>query len=193
MKITKLIITVLALAAAVGCGAQDKGHPAAQDRGGDDKGGWHDRDGDGRGPWRGGEHGEEGMGMGMMGPMSPHLLRDLKLTPEQEKKFKDQRLEVEKKKIQLHADRAMLELDLRNVLSTYPVNQGEAMKIGEKISDLEKKGVLLKVEAWSRFLSGLTAEQHRKLMDAQEEFRERQKAWHEMQGHHDEWEGGGPH
>jgi Spy/CpxP family protein refolding chaperone len=122
----------------------------------------------------GGRWGHEGGGLGM-GPMNPRILRELKLSPEQEKKFREQRLAFEKKKIQLHSDRALLELDLRNVLSMYPVNQPEAMKIGEKIADMERKATLLRVEGISQFLSGLTADQHRKLLEIQAEYRDRHR------------------
>jgi Spy/CpxP family protein refolding chaperone len=132
--------------------------------------------GPGGGRWEHGPGRDDGLGMG---PMNPRMLRELGFTPEQERRFKEQRLAFEKKKIQLHSDRAMLELDLRNVLSTYPVNQAEAVKIGEKISDLEKRAVMLRVEGLTKFLGALSAEQHRKLLDLQAELREKHRAWKE--------------
>jgi Spy/CpxP family protein refolding chaperone len=177
MNKSKGWITALALAAAMGSWAQDRdGEGGGMDGGGP---------GSGAGRWHHERGHEDGLGMG---PMNPRVLRELGFTPEQERKFKEQRLAFEKKKIQLHSDRAMLELDLRNVLSTYPVNQAEAVKIGEKISELEKKAVMLRVEGFTRFLGGLTAEQHRKLMDLQAELREKHRAWREEGGDKD----GGP-
>src|SRR5690349_21025302 len=105
MNKSKAWIMAMAMAAAMGTWAQDKGDGPMGRHGGRPFG-----------------H-EDHMGMG---PMNPRVIKELGLSPDQEKKFKEQRLAFEKKKIQLHSDRAMLELDLRNVLSTYPVNQGEA-------------------------------------------------------------------
>ena len=116
---------------------------------------------------------------GEMGFFHPRLIKELNLTPEQQKKFKDYRLGFEKRKIQLRSDKAMLELDLKNVLSTYPVNQAQAMKIGEKIGDLEKKSLLLKVEAWSQFLANLSPEQHQRVVDFQAEFKQKRREWRE--------------
>jgi len=129
--------------------------------------------GDHGGPeWGGGEH-----GMDMI--FSPHMFHELNLTPDQEKKLKDMHLANEKKKIQLFGERMSLELDLKNVLSTYPVNKSEALKIGEKISDVEHKMLTLKIESMSDILGSLTADQHRKLMDLQAEMMEKRKAWRE--------------
>jgi Spy/CpxP family protein refolding chaperone len=129
------------------------------------------------GPQGRGPGGGPGMSMGMGMDFNPRMLRDLKLNPDQEKKLKDGRLAFQKKKIQLHGEKAVLELDLKNVLSTYPVNKAEAFKIADKIAEVDKKMMSLKIESMVQLLSGLTAEQHAKLMDLQEEWHEKRKAW----------------
>lgn len=177
MSKSKAWITALALSAAMGSWAQDRDDEGGPDGAPTEMGMRHGR-------WDRGDH-EHGPGLGM-GPLDPRMLRELGFTPDQERKFKDQRLAFEKKKIQLHSERALLELDLRNVLTTYPVNQGEAVKIGEKIAELEKKGVMLRVEGLTQFLGGLTAEQHRKLQDLQAEMREKRRAWKEERGKGDD-------
>lgn len=111
--------------------------------------------------------------------LHPKLLRELNLTPEQQKKFKAARLAVQKQKIQLQSEKAISELDLKNALTAYPVNKEEAMKAGEKVADADRKLTLLKVESWSQFQAGLTAEQHHKLMDIQADLHARRKAWRE--------------
>lgn len=115
--------------------------------------------------------------------MIPRLMRDLNLPPDQQQRLKDSHLAMQKRKIQLQSDKAILELDLKNVFSTYPVNQAEAMKIGEKIADVDRKLTLLKVETMGKFLAGLTAEQHRKLQEIQADMMEKRRAWHEEYGH----------
>lgn len=132
-------------------------------------------------PGGGGEGRHEG-GVAPMETVSPRMMRDLHLTADQEKKMKESRLLVQKKQIQMRSDKAMLELDLKNVLSTYPVNMTEAMKLGEKVADIEQKMIMLKVESWGGFLAGLTAEQHRKLMDIQADLKEKRKAWRDDSG-----------
>jgi Spy/CpxP family protein refolding chaperone len=119
--------------------------------------------------------GGAGAGMGM--DFNPRMLRELHLTADQEKKLKDGKLAAQKRKIQLHGDKAVLELDLKNILSTYPVNKAEALKLADKIAEVDKKLMTLRVESMVALLSGLTAEQHAKLLDIQEEWRERRKAW----------------
>jgi Spy/CpxP family protein refolding chaperone len=136
------------------------------------------------GGMRGGPGGPGGMG-GAGGPgvgamdFNPRMLRELSLSPDQEKKLKDTRLAAEKRKIQLHGEKAIIELDLKNVLGTHPVNKAEALKLAEKIADVDKKLLLLKVETMSQLMAGLTAEQHAKLMILQEEWKEKRKAWKE--------------
>lgn len=125
------------------------------------------------GPGRDGGMGENAM------DFNPRMLRELKLSPEQETKLKVTRLAAEKRKIQLRGDKAMVELDLKNVLGTYPVNKTEALKLAEKIADADKKLLLLKVETMSLLMAGLTADQHAKLMTLQEEWQEKRKAWKE--------------
>jgi Spy/CpxP family protein refolding chaperone len=110
---------------------------------------------------------------------NPRMIRELNLAPNQEKQLKEAKLAMQKKKIQLHGEKAVIELDLKNVLSTYPVNKAEAMKLAEKIADVDRKMTLLRVEAMTQLLSGLTAEQHAKLMDIQAEWQEKRKAWRE--------------
>ncbi len=112
-------------------------------------------------------------------PLNPKLLRELDLTPEQQKKFKEAHLTVQKRKIQLQSEKAISELDLKNALTSYPVNKGEAMKAGEKVAEADRKLTLLKVESWSQFQAGLSAEQHHKLMDIQADLHSRRQAWRE--------------
>jgi Spy/CpxP family protein refolding chaperone len=119
--------------------------------------------------------GGAGAGMGM--DFNPRMLRELHLTADQEKKLKDGKLAAQKRKIQLHGEKSVLELDLKNILSTYPVNKAEALKLADKIAEVDKKLMTLRVESMVALLSGLTAEQHAKLLDIQEEWRERRKAW----------------
>ena len=133
-------------------------------------------------PPGGGGEGRHDGGVAPMETVSPRLMRDLHLTADQEKKMKESRLLVQKKQIQMRSDKAMLELDLKNVLSTYPVNMTEAMKLGEKVADIEHKTIMLKVESWGGFLASLTAEQHRKLMDIQADLKEKRKAWRDDSG-----------
>ncbi|GEM_PF-3032672 len=127
------------------------------------------------GPPGGGPGGGPGQGMGI--EFNPRMLRELHLTADQEKKLKEGRLASQKKKIQLHSDKAILELDLKNILSTYPVNKAEAFKVADKIADVDKKMMSLRVESMVALLSGLTAEQHAKLMDIQDEWMEKRKTW----------------
>jgi Spy/CpxP family protein refolding chaperone len=127
--------------------------------------------GGGRGP------GGPGGGVGM--EFNPAMIRELHLSPDQEKKLKEGRLAVQKKKIQQHSDKAILELDLKQVLSTYPVNKAEALKLADKIAEVDKKILSLRIESMVQLLSGLTSEQHAKLMVLQEEWHEKRKAWME--------------
>ncbi len=134
--------------------------------------------------WAGAQPGEMRDGPPHDGPpgmemMIPRLMRELNLPPEQQQKLKEAHLALQKRKIQLQSDKAILELDLKNVFSTYPVNQSEAMKIGEKIADVERKLTLLKVEAMGKFLAGLTADQHRKVQEIQADLMEKRRAWSE--------------
>jgi Spy/CpxP family protein refolding chaperone len=126
------------------------------------------------GPGPGGPGGPGGGG-GMA--FNPRLLRELHLSADQEKKLKEGRLAAQKKKIQLHGEKAVLELDLKNILSTYPVNKAEALKLVDKIAEVDKKMLALRVESMVQMLSGLTSEQHAKLMGLQEEWQEKRKAW----------------
>ncbi|MEO6094729.1 MAG: periplasmic heavy metal sensor [Fibrobacteria bacterium] len=128
------------------------------------------------GGFREGPHGGPGGG-GMGMDFNPRMLRELHLSADQEKKLKDGKLAVQKQKIQLHSDKSVLELDLKNILSTYPVNKAEALKLADKIADVDKKLMTLRVESMVALLSGLTAEQHAKLLDIQEEWHEKRKAW----------------
>lgn len=137
----------------------------------------------------GGGHGRHG-GHGGHGPdggpgmdfIHPKVFKELGLTEEQQKRLKDQRLENQKRRIQLRSEKAILELDLENVFATAPVKEAEARKIAEKIAEVDRKALLLRVESMSRFLAGLTAEQHRKVMEHQAEMREKRKAWREEMG-----------
>lgn len=122
-----------------------------------------------------GGHGAGGPGMGM--DFNPRMLRELHLSADQEKKLKEGKLAAQKKKIQLHSEKSVLELDLKNILSTYPVNKAEALKLADKIADVDKKLMTLRVESMVALLSGLTAEQHAKLLDIQEEWHEKRKVW----------------
>jgi Spy/CpxP family protein refolding chaperone len=133
-------------------------------------GDFHDGPG---GPGGQGDHG--GIGMAF----NPHMMHELHLSPDQERKLKEDRLAAQKKKIQLHSEKAMLELDLKNILSTYPVKKADAMKLADKIADVEKRMTLQKVENMTQLLGSLTAEQHAKLMELQDEFIEKRKAWKE--------------
>ena len=132
--------------------------------------------GEGGGP--GGPGGQGGPGMGMM-EFNPHMLRELHLAPDQERKLKEDRLASQKKKIQLFAEKAGLELDLKSVLSTYPVKKADALKLADKIADVEKRMTVQKVENITQLLGSLTAEQHAKLMEIQDEWMEKRKAWRE--------------
>lgn len=129
----------------------------------------------GRGP---GGHDEGGMGMFL----SPRMFHELGLSPDQEKKLRDIHLAAEKKKIQLHAQKATLELDLKNSLTAYPINKGESMALAEKIADLDKQITLFRVETLTQVLGNLTADQHAKLLTMQDEWMEKRRAWRE------EWE-----
>lgn len=124
-------------------------------------------------------HGPGGMGTDFL---HPDMMMDLGLSEEQKKKFKEQRLANQKKKIQIRSEKAILELDLQNVFSTLPVKEAEAVKIAEKIADLDRKALILRVESMSRFLSSLTPEQHRKMMEHQAVMREKRNTWREEMG-----------
>lgn len=157
--------TGAALALALCLSAQ--ADPAGQGPGGM-PGGPKGRGPDGFGP---------GGGAGM--EFNPAMMRELQLSADQEKKLKDGRLAVQKKKIQLHSDKAILELDLKQILSTYPVNKAEALKLADRIAEVDKKMLSLRIESMVQLLSGLTSEQHAKLMVLQEERHEKRKAWME--------------
>lgn len=129
----------------------------------------------GRGP---GGHEEGGMGMFL----SPRMFHELGLSPDQEKKLREIHLAAEKKKIQLHAQKATLELDLKNSLTAYPINKSESMVLAEKIADLDKQITLFRVETLTQVLGNLTADQHAKLLTMQDEWMEKRRAWRE------EWE-----
>jgi Spy/CpxP family protein refolding chaperone len=129
------------------------------------------------GDFRDGPPGGPGGGPGMGMEFNPRMLRELHLSADQEKKLKDGKLAAQKKKIQLNSDKAIVELDLKNILSTYPVNKAEAMKLADKLAEADKKITTLRVESMVALLSGLTAEQHAKLVDIQEEWHEKRKAW----------------
>jgi Spy/CpxP family protein refolding chaperone len=148
----------LALALALSAGAQ----PAAAGHGGPD--------------------GRDGLGMGMF--LSPRMLHDLNLSADQEKKLKEIHLAAEKKKIQLHGEKATLELDLKNALSAYPVNKSEALRLAEKIADVDKRMTLHRVETLTQVLGNLTADQHAKMLVLQDEWMEKRRAWR------DEWRKG---
>ena len=128
--------------------------------------------------------GQGGMGM----EIHPRMLRELHLSPDQEKKLKEDRLAFKKRKIQLFGEKASLELDLKNVLSTYPVRKPDALKLAEKIADVDKRMTMQKTEYMAQLLGSLTAEQHAKLVDFQEEWMEKRKAWkEEMQKDHSQF------
>jgi Spy/CpxP family protein refolding chaperone len=136
-----------------------------------------------------GPDGHGGQGMEMF--LSPRMLRDLNLSADQEKKLKDIHLAAEKKKIQLHSEKATLELDLKHALSAYPVNKPEAMRLAEKIADVDKRMTLHRVETLTQVLGNLTADQHAKLSTLQDEWMEKRRAWREewrkdrFEGRHD--------
>jgi Spy/CpxP family protein refolding chaperone len=113
------------------------------------------------------------------GFLHPWILKDLGLSEEQRTKLKEQRLEARKKRIQIQAEKATLELELQNVLATHPVREAEAAKVADRIADLDRKALQLKVETMSRFLAGLNPEQHRKVIEHQEEMREKRRTWRE--------------
>lgn len=122
-------------------------------------------------------------GMSGMGPgadfLHPGMLKELGLSEAQQKQMREQRLAFQKQRIQLQSEKSILELDLQNVLATAPVKEAEALKVAGKIADVDRKALLLRVESMSRFLAGLTPEQHRKVMEYQEELREKRKTWRE--------------
>lgn len=122
---------------------------------------------------RHGGHGGHGMGF----EFNPRMMRELKLSPDQVSKLKADRLEAQKQKIKLFGEKATLELDLKNVLGTYPVDKAAAVKLAEKIADVDKRMTLQKVETLTRLLGSLTAEQHAKLLALQEEWIEKRKTW----------------
>ena len=128
----------------------------------------------------GGRGGHDEGGMGMF--LSPRMFHELGLSPDQEKKLREIHLAAEKKKIQLHAQKATLELDLKNSLTIYPVNKSEAMALAEKIADLDKQITLFRVETLTQVLGNLTADQHAKLLTMQDEWMAKRRAWRE------EWE-----
>jgi Spy/CpxP family protein refolding chaperone len=149
----------LALALALSAGAQPGPGPGAPGMG-------HD-----------GPDGHGGAGMEMF--LSPRMLHDLNLSADQEKKLKDIHLAAEKKKIQLHSEKATLELDLKTALSAYPVNKSEALRLADKIADVDKRMTLHRVETLTQVLGNLTADQHAKLMTMQDEWMEKRRAWRE--------------
>jgi Spy/CpxP family protein refolding chaperone len=140
-----------------------------------------DMDGPPGGPGMGGP-GRGGF-PGMMGPgadfLHPRMLKELGLSEAQQKQMRDQRLAFQKQRIQIQSEKSILELDLQNVLATAPVKEAEALKVAEKIAAADRKALLLRVESMSRFLAGLTPEQHRKVMEYQAELREKRKTWRE--------------
>ena len=125
-----------------------------------------------------GKEGFAGMGPGA-DFLHPKMLKELGLSEAQQKQMRDQRLAFQKKRIQIQSEKSILELDLQNVLATAPVKEAEALKVAEKIADADRKALILRVESMSRFLAGLTPEQHRKVMEYQAELREKRKAWRE--------------
>lgn len=141
--------------------------------------------------------GHEGHGPGMEGrggmemAFSPVMLRDLHLSADQEKKLKDIHLAAEKKKIQLHSEKATLELDLKNVFSTYPVNKSEALRLADKIADVEKRMTVHRVETMTQVLGNLNADQFAKWQQLQEERMEKRRAWREEWGRQRGNHGGG--
>ena len=124
-----------------------------------------------------GHEGHGGPGMDIF--LSPRMLHDLNLSADQEKKLKDIHLAAEKKKIQLHSEKATFELDLKSVLSAYPVNKSEAMRLAEKIADVDKRMTLHRVETLTQVLGNLTADQHAKFSALQDEWMEKRRAWRE--------------
>jgi Spy/CpxP family protein refolding chaperone len=127
-----------------------------------------------------GDHGGPGASeTGGMEMLNLRMLKELHLNADQEKKFKDAKLAAQKKKIQLHADKATLELDLKTVLGTFPVNKPEALKLAEKVADVDKRMTLLRVETMTQVLSGLTADQFAKLQVIQAEWMEKRRTWRE--------------
>jgi len=125
-----------------------------------------------------GDH--DGPGMGMF--LSPRMFHELNLSADQEKKLKEIHLAAEKKKIQLHGEKATIELDLKNVLSTYPINKSEALRLADKIADVDKRITLHRVETLTQVLGNLTADQHAKLLTLQDEWMEKRRAWREEWG-----------
>ncbi len=109
---------------------------------------------------------------GATGNITPGLIDELKLTPDQKQGLRESYLQNQKKKIQLQSEKAMLELDLKNVLSSDPINKAEAARVGEKIGDAEKRMTQLKVESWTQFLTRLSPDQHRKVLEFQARHRE---------------------
>lgn len=134
---------------------------------------------------KGGHGGPDGAGMEML---NPRILRELHLNADQEKKLKDIRLAAQKKKIQLHAEKATLELDLKALLGAFPVNKAEALKLAEKIADVDKRMTLHKVETMTQVLAGLTAEQFAKLQNIQDEWMEKHRAWRDEMRRKGRWD-----
>lgn len=126
-----------------------------------------------------GKGGMPGMGPGGLEFLHPKMLKELGLSEDQQKKIREQQLAFQKKRIQIQSEKSILELDLQNIFATVPVKEAEALKIGEKIADVERKALLLRVEGMGKFLAGLTPEQHRKVMEYQADLREKRKTWRE--------------
>jgi len=128
--------------------------------------------GPGDGPGRHG--GKKGAELGML---SPRMLAELKLTPDQEKRLKDEQADFKKKKTGLRDEKVKLETELKALFSAYPVNNAEIMKTGEKVADVDRRITLLRIESMSRLLSGLTPEQHKKFQELKAKWKEKHKGW----------------
>ncbi len=103
----------------------------------------------------------------------PQMLRELNLSVDQKKKFRDFRASHEKQRIQLRSEKALAEIDLMNLTQAFPVHKADLLKQGEKIAFIETQMGQMRLEALGFFLENLTADQHRKFVEMHESMREK--------------------
>lgn len=107
--------------------------------------------------------------------LRPQMLRELNLSADQKKKFREYRAAHEKQRIQLRSEKAVAELDLMNLTQTFPVHKVDLLKQGEKIAAIEAQIGQMRLEALGFFLENLTADQHRKFVELHESLREKRQ------------------
>ncbi|MFC1584718.1 Spy/CpxP family protein refolding chaperone [Fibrobacterota bacterium] len=104
------------------------------------------------------------------GFINPMVIKELNLSDDQRKYFKDYKHKMRKEKIQLRSEISQLEEDLRFEFSQYPLNKSEIEAMKKKLIVLKGKMTAHKIDGMLHFLGKLNKEQHQKFVDLQDQY-----------------------